>query len=555
MLRLLALSLISVSSVLAHASEISWEVDNRFRLLVSQDEEVRLAADLTRYMCEVRAPWMQYDKTSGACRTGVAHYRYPSLTDTPYRTHWNERLGKYEQSYTQYPDTWKVKLTARPTSNAELESCLWAVDDQDLPATLCASVAATVRKGSRVHVTGRRDGKDVWSAEETLEPRDILIASIGDSYASGEGNPEVNRAYQVADATGTIVKAPAPASWWDRRCHRSLISGPALAAYRLAKQDIHQSVTFVSFACSGAEIYDGLLTQYEGRETYSQLELTATLYGLTKEWLPSKPSSDFLPTQLDALSEAICIGEYDPTNGKCKGKIRNPDVLLISIGGNDIKFGPVITDFALTERRDSESEKVFREAIRKNREILRNDLATLNGQITAAVRPRAIYITEYPDPTKNQARKYCADGFFSSSPFVPRIATVLGFRISSKEARIAYEEVVLGLQSDLSGMESVGWRYVSGIASASEKKGYCSKTRWFQTYANSDSRQGEIPKVSLVKDMRDGATKSTTLGGFSSGAMHPNIFGHLSYADAIVRSINASKAPNDPRSKSDKLPQ
>jgi len=44
------------------------------------------------------------------------------------------------------------------------------------------------------------------------------------------------------------------AVWQDQRCDRSGYSGPAQAALALEAADPHTSVTFISFACSGASL-------------------------------------------------------------------------------------------------------------------------------------------------------------------------------------------------------------------------------------------------------------------------------------------------------------
>ena len=47
------------------------------------------------------------------------------------------------------------------------------------------------------------------------------------------------------------------AEWWDTACHRSLLSWQSLYAMKKAVMNLGQVVRFASFACSGAEVYDG----------------------------------------------------------------------------------------------------------------------------------------------------------------------------------------------------------------------------------------------------------------------------------------------------------
>src|SRR6185295_4945128 len=86
-------------------------------------------------------------------------------------------------------------------------------------------------------------------------------------------------------------------------CHRSSWSGPARAAIVIEKADPHSSVTFISFACTGAGLLDGLLEEQNqgGRKNKRQLE------------------------QIFAAAGARTI-----------------DALLVSIGGNDVNFGTLV---------------------------------------------------------------------------------------------------------------------------------------------------------------------------------------------------------------------
>src|SRR3954465_2330206 len=120
-----------------------------------------------------------------------------------------------------------------------------------------------------------------------IDAPDYVVASIGDSVASGEGNPDVS-----------------PRGWLERRCHRSLRSGAALAARAVELGDRHSVVTLVPLACSGATVGEGLLAPYDGVE-------------------PNR-AKGALPPQVDQL----------------RAIDRDVDALLISVGANDVNFGP-----------------------------------------------------------------------------------------------------------------------------------------------------------------------------------------------------------------------
>lgn len=111
------------------------------------------------------------------------------------------------------------------------------------------------------------------------------------------------------------------------RCHRSMISGQARAALAIEQADPRTSVTLVHLACSGAKIDVGVVGEYEGQ---SIEPLLATLLDATLDsgysGIPELPK---IPGQIEAAKLSI--------DG------REIDAMVISIGGNDIRFSDMIT--------------------------------------------------------------------------------------------------------------------------------------------------------------------------------------------------------------------
>ena len=118
------------------------------------------------------------------------------------------------------------------------------------------------------------------TATKTFALRDFLIVSLGDSLASGEGNPDVvgtirpmshlkcnattlSKAFEATEVPLLkykpfeirMINQP---SWQEAEAHRSYNSGPSLAAEYLEDAVNGTLITFLSFARSGATI-DGLL--------------------------------------------------------------------------------------------------------------------------------------------------------------------------------------------------------------------------------------------------------------------------------------------------------
>jgi len=111
---------------------------------------------------------------------------------------------------------------------------------------------------------------------QTIDLRDHLIVSLGDSYASGEGVPDVEGEYAIRfppcrDAgtfsfrTPCVEQVVRPVQWSNAVCHRSSWAGPAQAALAMERADPHSTVTFISLACAGASIDGGLLGPHRGQ--------------------------------------------------------------------------------------------------------------------------------------------------------------------------------------------------------------------------------------------------------------------------------------------------
>ncbi|MFL5002056.1 MAG: hypothetical protein ACJ8DY_16865 [Xanthobacteraceae bacterium] len=252
------------------------------------------------------------------------------------------------------------------------------------------------------------DGRGFADPNVTVE--DLLIVGLGDSFASGESNPDrpvtfsANRrmtydpvatredyiatrslkpkageeqqepAYGLASGDSPFDPKTLPrrlledeekgiqyrlasrefaeaferrnAHWVSADCHRSQYGYPFRVAMQLALENRHRAVTLVHLACSGAEVTAGLFLEKDAREQFS------------------KPNSKMSPAQFDQLSDLICRGgsaarsktvsytlpmySSGSTNITPRSvamrwcppeqRKRPIDVVLLSIGGNDVGF-------------------------------------------------------------------------------------------------------------------------------------------------------------------------------------------------------------------------
>ena len=188
-----------------------------------------------------------------------------------------------------------------------------------------------------------------------FEFRDILIVSLGDSYAAGEGNPDKagepdetmikyaekksggaleNIAEDMKIITGSIPNVTPElefAEWQEPLAHRSYLSGHSLAAERSEGRysGFHLVSTFLPLARSGAKSDEGLI-KYNAEKVYNErrMRLVDKLIGYDKKVKEyERPGS---------LDYRLQIGQID--EAKAAVKDRQIDFLILTIGGNDIKW-------------------------------------------------------------------------------------------------------------------------------------------------------------------------------------------------------------------------
>jgi hypothetical protein len=253
------------------------------------------------------------------------------------------------------------------------------------------------------------DGREL--AEQDVVVEDLFIVALGDSFASGESNPDrpvqfspsremvydpivltaqvqskapakaamphyglasndnqvnpkvlprrymddeaAERSYKFSSPDFEAAFEKAAARWLSRDCHRSQYGYPFRVAIELALENRHRSVTLASFTCSGAEVAEGLFLDMDPREGASEI-----------------PGGK-VRAQLDQLSDLLCRGARSQTasytlasygrgstqisaqrisKNWCPPQLRKRaiDVVLMSIGGNDVGFS-ALAAFALTE--------------------------------------------------------------------------------------------------------------------------------------------------------------------------------------------------------------
>ena len=378
----LAICAILLALLPQHAAaepRITWRVENPFRLFNRpSDTEVHRATYNALRESDRYTPVLSAERALARRHPGDGWAA--GMMD---HTCWSQERNRYgcrQQLDYLRPRKHDIIATLLDVPDADQVDCTWLTTPLsrggrggsvtsrcDKPAELSIPYPG----GAKVSVEiGRRE-----IASTTAVVTDLLVVAMGDSFASGEGNPDVpvrfsreRRAdYGFGSKTEPLTGYPARvgkwsqigdaafiennARWLDQACHRSLYSHQLRAALQLAIEAPHRAVTFVGYACSGAEIVDGLFLRYKGNE-----------------WVPSPPDI----SQISAIAQAQCGPNEAPTLDlpeayhmggmlqalkgglvlrKCDSEnARKIDLVMVSIGGNDIGFARLLANAVLSDQ-------------------------------------------------------------------------------------------------------------------------------------------------------------------------------------------------------------
>lgn len=329
----------------------------------------------------------------------------------------------------------------------------------------------------------------------------FTVVSIGDSFGSGEGNPEEPGDHDGSGAVRTRAERWGPASDADaQRCHRSPRAHAGKAVELLRRRFPTIQFNFIHVACSGASIARGLLGGYAGVEPSGGVVLDPQL------------------KQVNAALEAAGV--------------RRADALVVNIGVNDIGFGDLVTDcllFASIDCSSMEGRVSFtRMRLAELSQRFDQLQAAIVGRAGARSPLRAVpgrtYLVEYPDPTKDDDGRLCHH----------RPSGDLLDRVSGTEASWVSEEIVPELNGrlreavDNAVAGGLSWEYVGGNVEDFERHGYCARERFLNTNGDALRVQG---------------ADAMAFPPASNGIVHPNDAGHAAVAqrvaDAIARQVVA----------------
>ncbi len=434
---------------------IEWQVVNRFRLF-SDPQFFKLHENAWRqYLLHVDNQGMTSDerdtfvaRTSILGSEHVLNDRYIAFTnilrknfdwrgwaargqdqlcyDSKQRNH--SACGGIEAYLNPQSHAVELWLTGKGIAVPATATCEWRIDGRIVAEISCSERVSG--PGVELPYPGSAEisvnvvGESPIIAEARV--RDMLIAGLGDSFASGEGNPNLPVAFSDTRRFRNLFPvrkrndAGGNARWTDELCHRSLYGQQLRAALQIAVENPQASVTFLDLSCSGAGIVDGILGPQTYVERISGGERDNT--NITRPIAGGERGS-----QLYRLVRELCRERPEMRQGlpHCPGNaFRRPlDFLFLSVGGNDIGFSNIVAWASLRDTASTSIAGFFgatvsdKEFSRRMHDILPGSYAELAAALEATVPvtsapdglfdPSRIVLTAYPDLVTNEAGQIC----------------------------------------------------------------------------------------------------------------------------------------------------
>lgn len=621
----LAFVLLTVIAPAVHAQAVTapirWHIENPFRLF-------RDPADFERLRIPANTTVNEWFSTiAHRIDDGILPYR---------RTHWDpagglNRSGQYSPGYI-FPKSHRIVLSWAGAK--EGARCDWTIGGRPQLNTSCTSITADVpynyhkNDGPPIDVSVAIRGEPSATARTTMKVIDRLVIAIGDSFTAGQGAPDrpsrlsFTDSYLYPDPFEPCTDERAcvwfpklntgqPAEWWDNECNRSLLSWPALAALKLASNysdsaqqsedesaRVQYAVTFASYACSGAEFYDGIFMRQrnppgEAKDLPDPRDGAAGTAGVQR-------------SQLQAVGVDLC----DLPNGEVKigqgwrrieaytcHQPRKADLVLMSIGGNDAGFAKVIMNGLLPQpwQGNSNAGRVALTLTHKalgtvdvaeaeaRRKRMLPGYALLDSQLAPYMDPRsAVFVMAYPNPLRRPSHfepqgacgvEMRAGMEAARAIGYPLVKSWWHFWFDQKEAQQTIDRVITPLQEEVGTAVAAlqRWKYVTSHLAEFEQHGLCAdaeeteqggtftqptqalkanvrryglpRQRWFggspEHLSLDDWRAYDTQLKRWIRTPNDAVRTQTarTLEASMAGAFHPTGAGYAAMAEAAAKKV------------------
>ncbi len=409
--------------------------------------------------------WAQKEPTDSTSNfiTGIdwsMHPRYVPVNftnETNIVVGYNRGLHKYENEYVN-PSGYGVTLRAIFNNKIRVLGIInyrWEIDGNGYHFTTtttkpclfagsatvndvgsdCETIQLFPHTGAyTIKITATSTNSNLVSVyEKIIQLKDYLIVGMGDSFVSGEGNPD-NNWLPTGITTGPL--------WLEPMAHRSSNGSIALIAAKLENDDPHSSVTFLNVATSGAKTSNGLLfQQHPDWQIKGQIEEV-------KDYIKDR--------KVDMVLMAIGLNDF--------GKVDGMSELI------EAAVDPGPPSFAQTD------ELVYALDVLKN---IQFKYLEVNQKILGTLNCKNVVLFQMPVQFMRNENGNLTDG--------------CGYLTTMEDADILRLED-LGKQFINKQKEvctKYGWTYIDGISNLFLKHGYCAGNQsWFVHVSASGSNQG-----------------------------------------------------------------
>jgi lysophospholipase L1-like esterase len=500
------------------------------------------------------------------------------------------------------------------------------------------------------------DGRELT---ESVVVEDVLVVAIGDSFMSGESNPDrpvtfsetremvydpiianshdqfasrgpeksykakasnfglasVDSAFDVKslprrrmedEVKGLIYRPNSAefqsafdrggAQWLSADCHRSQYGYPFRVGIDMTLENRHRAVTLVSVACSGADV-TGLFMDHDARERAGekggakvppQLDQLADLIcrggakGRTQAASYTLPTYKYGSTGISA--QTIAKQWCPPANRK-----RPIDLVLLSIGGNDIGFGAVALYATIENARDlAPIAGLVGGEIRFGPDVSNAYLAVLDRRIKAVrdalvdgfgVEPSHVLQNAYEPIQFDEVGGYCGTQPTLGMDVHPSLkvnkarlneAADVAAQLQKRLACMASTRNARDCPAGLATGSGTGFQFITDHVADFSKRGICARD---PTRALIDQASMKMPRRSkmtsdwepyspagvlpyahrwrLIHNPNDAFLTANThregispfdilqpaFAALTSGAFHPTAEGHAIVADHVMRHV------------------
>jgi GDSL-like Lipase/Acylhydrolase family len=296
-----------------------------------------------------------------------------------------------------------------------------------------------------------------------------LVVSMGDSYASGEGAPEL-----------TDPKWPAPGL-----CHRSSRAAPAVAVQTLTTNNrrYYEGYQFVHTACTGAGVYDGILSAQAERNELAQI------------------------TQVNQQTAGRTI-----------------DALVISVGGNDVGFGAIVNACVGADRctQNATVQANWNSAAMALPAKYNDLIDAVQGYgdgnrpaVSLTTPVRDVYVSQYPRGMSTDGTPNWCNGAMWPDPVSGFVASESQWADETVVARLNTEVANLVARANARPGAHPTWHVIP--APDFTRHGFCAGDRWINTFTDSMTTQ-----ASYMGTFHPNRTGASQWGGGT-------IYGSLSY--------------------------